>query len=56
MFLKLMNMKRTSLQKIGTDISNNQSNNTNSRISVGTDSNNDLQLRSNNSYLHDNVD
>jgi cell division protein FtsZ len=27
-----------------------------SRISVGTDSNDDLQLRSNNSYLHDNVD
>lgn len=31
-------------------------NNSTSRISVGTDSNNDLQLRSNNSYLHDNVD
>ena len=29
---------------------------TNSRISVGTDSNDDLQLRSNNSFLHDNVD
>jgi cell division protein FtsZ len=28
----------------------------NSRISVGTDSNDDLQLRSNNSFLHDNVD
>jgi hypothetical protein len=55
MFLKLMNMKRTSLQKIG-NRHFKQSNNTNSRISVGTDSNNDLQLRSNNSYLHDNVD
>jgi cell division protein FtsZ len=33
-----------------------QTNGANSRISVGTDSNNDLQLRSNNSYLHDNVD
>ncbi|RKS98976.1 cell division protein FtsZ [Flavobacterium sp. 123] len=43
-------------KRLGIDISNNQPNNTNSRISVGTDSNNDLQLRSNNSYLHDNVD
>ncbi len=43
-------------KRLGIDISNTQSNNTNSRISVGTDSNNDLQLRSNNSYLHDNVD
>jgi cell division protein FtsZ len=43
-------------KRLGIDISNNQANNTNSRISVGTDSNNDLQLRSNNSYLHDNVD
>jgi cell division protein FtsZ len=33
-----------------------QINGTNSRISVGTDSNDDLQLRSNNSFLHDNVD
>ena len=40
----------------GVDLSSNQMNNTNSRISVGTDSNDDLQLRSNNSYLHDNVD
>ena len=43
-------------KRLGIDISNNQANNPNSRISVGTDSNNDLQLRSNNSYLHDNVD
>jgi cell division protein FtsZ len=43
-------------KRLGIDLSNNQSNNTNSRISVGIDSNNDLQLRSNNSYLHDNVD
>jgi cell division protein FtsZ len=43
-------------KRLGIDISNNQANNTASRISVGTDSNNDLQLRSNNSYLHDNVD
>jgi len=43
-------------KRLGIDISNTQTNNVNSRISVGTDSNNDLQLRSNNSYLHDNVD
>jgi cell division protein FtsZ len=30
--------------------------NVNSRLSIGKDSNNDSQLRSNNSYLHDNVD
>ncbi len=38
------------------ELLNGQMNGSNSRISVGTDSNNDLQLRSNNSYLHDNVD
>jgi cell division protein FtsZ len=43
-------------KRLGIEISNTQSDNTNSRISVGTDSNNDLQLRSNNSFLHDNVD
>ncbi len=43
-------------KRLGIDLSNTQSNTTNSRISVGTDSNDDLQLRSNNSYLHDNVD
>jgi len=48
--------KEPAYKRLGIDISNNQANNTNSRISVGMDSNNDLQLRSNNSYLHDNVD
>ena len=48
--------KEPAYKRLGIDISNNAGNNTNSRISVGTDSNNDLQLRSNNSYLHDNVD
>lgn len=43
-------------KRFGIDLSNTQTNNSTSRISVGTDSNNDLQLRSNNSYLHDNVD
>jgi len=27
-----------------------------SRTTIGTDSNDDVQLRSNNSFLHDNVD
>jgi cell division protein FtsZ len=48
--------KEPAYKRLGVELSANQSNNTNSRISVGTDSNNDLQLRSNNSYLHDNVD
>jgi cell division protein FtsZ len=43
-------------KRFGIDLSGSQTNNATSRISVGTDSNNDLQLRSNNSYLHDNVD
>ncbi len=48
--------KEPAYKRLGIDITNAQINNTNSRISVGTDSNNDLQLRSNNSFLHDNVD
>jgi cell division protein FtsZ len=48
--------KEPAYKRLGVDLSINQTNTTNSRISVGTDSNNDLQLRSNNSYLHDNVD
>ncbi|PRZ25151.1 cell division protein FtsZ [Flavobacterium granuli] len=48
--------KEPAYKRLGIDISNTQANNTASRISVGMDSNNDLQLRSNNSYLHDNVD
>lgn len=48
--------KEPAYKRLGIDLSNSQSGNNNSRISVGTDSNNDLQLRSNNSFLHDNVD
>ncbi len=48
--------KEPAYKRLGIDISTHQATTTNSRISVGTDSNNDLQLRSNNSYLHDNVD
>jgi cell division protein FtsZ len=38
------------------ELSKAQTTGNNSRISVGIDSNDDLQLRSNNSFLHDNVD
>jgi cell division protein FtsZ len=48
--------KEPAYKRSGIELSKPQMNNTNSRISVGTDSNDDLQLRSNNSYLHDNVD
>ena len=48
--------KEPAYKRHGVDLSNSHTNNTNSRISVGMDSNDDLQLRSNNSYLHDNVD
>jgi cell division protein FtsZ len=43
-------------KRSGIDISEMQSNNPNSRMSLGTDSNDDAQLRNNNSFLHDNVD
>jgi cell division protein FtsZ len=48
--------KEPAYKRLGIDLSNQQTNSSNSRISLGTDSNDDLQLRSNNSYLHDNVD
>ena len=48
--------KEPAYKRLGIDISNTQINNSNSRISLGTDSNDDIQLRSNNSFLHDNVD
>lgn len=43
-------------KRSGADISGNDLNNNASRLSLGTDSNDDPQLRSNNSFLHDNVD
>jgi cell division protein FtsZ len=49
--------KEPAYKRLGVDITNNShASNVNSRMSLGTDSNDDLQLRSNNSYLHDNVD
>jgi cell division protein FtsZ len=43
-------------KRSGADISGAEQNNGISRMSLGTDSNDDSQLRSNNSFLHDNVD
>ncbi|MGL2966584.1 cell division protein FtsZ [Flavobacterium sp. XGLA_31] len=48
--------KEPAYKRLGLDLSNNTDTNTNSRMSLGTDSNDDVQLRSNNSFLHDNVD
>ena len=48
--------KEPAYKRNGVDLSNNTQGNTNSRMSLGTDSNDDTQLRSNNSFLHDNVD
>ena len=48
--------KEPAYKRMGIDISNNSIDNSRSRMSIGTDSNDDIQLRSNNSFLHDNVD
>ena len=48
--------KEPAYKRLGIDVTNTQSFNNNSRMSLGTDSNDDVQLRSNNSFLHDNVD
>ena len=49
--------KTPAYKRSGLDLNENGlQNNQNSRISIGNDSNNDAQLRTNNSYLHDNVD
>jgi cell division protein FtsZ len=49
--------KEPAYKRLGIDVSNNtQTGNTSSRMSLGIDSNDDLQIRNNNSFLHDNVD
>ncbi|WP_298221203.1 cell division protein FtsZ [Flavobacterium sp.] len=48
--------KEPAYKRLGIDISTNPNDNSASRTSLGTDSNDDIQLRSNNSFLHDNVD
>ncbi|MEI7507968.1 MAG: cell division protein FtsZ [Flavobacterium sp.] len=48
--------KEPAYKRLGVDLTENRNFNNNSRMSIGTDSNDDMQLRSNNSFLHDNVD
>ncbi|HEX8562442.1 MAG TPA: cell division protein FtsZ [Flavobacterium sp.] len=48
--------KEPAYKRSGIDISGRHQANGHSRMSLGTDSNDDMQLRSNNSFLHDNVD
>lgn len=48
--------KEPAYKRLGIDISGTPANNNKSRTSLGIDSNDDMQLRSNNSFLHDNVD
>jgi cell division protein FtsZ len=43
-------------KRSGIDVTTNPLLNNSSRTSLGVDSNDDMQLRSNNSFLHDNVD
>jgi len=43
-------------KRMGIDVTSNSIENNQSRMSLGLDSNDDIQLRSNNSFLHDNVD
>lgn len=47
--------KEPAYKRMGVDLTQNPASNA-SRTSVSSDRNNDLQLRSNNSFLHDNVD
>jgi cell division protein FtsZ len=48
--------KEPAYKRMGVDISAPRPDNGKSRLSLGFDSNDDLTLRSNNSFLHDNVD
>lgn len=43
-------------KRMGIELDQQSPQSNTSRMSVGTDSNDELQLRSNNSFLHDNVD
>ena len=48
--------KEPAYKIMGIDITSTPNTNNQSRMSLGIDSNDDVQLRSNNSFLHDNVD
>ncbi len=48
--------KEPAFKRLGIDVTSMPNQNQQSRMSLGLDSNDDVQLRSNNSFLHDNVD
>lgn len=48
--------KQPAYKRMGIDIDSRRTDDHSSRMSVGSDSNDEIQLRSNNSFLHDNVD
>ncbi len=48
--------KQPAYKRMGIELENKESNTDVSRTTLGTDSNDEIQLRSNNSFLHDNVD
>lgn len=48
--------KEPAFRRQGLDVTSMPNQNNQSRMSLGIDSNDDVQLRSNNSFLHDNVD
>lgn len=48
--------KEPAYKRMGVDLEESNTESNRSRLSLGVDSNNDLKLRSNNSFLHDNVD
>jgi cell division protein FtsZ len=48
--------KEPAYKRVGIELNTSAQNQQQSRMSLGTDSNDDVQLRSNNSFLHDNVD
>lgn len=48
--------KEPAYKRMGVDLNSTPVDNSKSRMSLGLDSNDDVQLRSNNSFLHDNVD
>ncbi|WP_374539677.1 cell division protein FtsZ [Flavobacterium sp.] len=48
--------KEPAFKRQGLDVTSMPNQNNQSRLSLGLDSNDDVQLRSNNSFLHDNVD
>ena len=48
--------KEPAFRRLGLDVTSMPNQNPPSRMSIGMDINYDMQLRSNNSFLHDNVD